>query len=347
MPLKIKEEFLRLPTVRDALLFTPINSGVVCNLCERMCKIPKGGVGFCRARGNLGGRLYTLVYGDIASFSANPIEKKPFFHFYPGTTALTVGSWGCNFTCPWCQNWEISKPEANSERANYISPARLVELALMEGCRGVSVSFNEPTLLFEYSLDLFKLAKKAGRYTNYVSNGYMTSEALRMLREAGMDAIKIDVKGDTQTVRRYCGADVDKVWSRAEEARQMGRHVEIVALLIPDVNDSEASIREVASKVLERLGRDTPLHFTCYRPNYEFHNMPTPVKTVERACEIAKEVGLNYVYVGNAPGHRYENTYCPRCGERVVERRGVRLIRKLLTDDGACPRCCLKIPIIG
>lgn len=338
---------MRLPTVREGLLSAPIDGRVACNLCERRCKIPEGFLGFCKTRGNLGGRLYTLVYGDVSSFSANTIEKKPFFHFYPGTTTLTVGTWGCNFTCPWCQNWDISKLEANPERANYISPERLVALALREGCSGVSISFNEPTLLFEYSLDLFKLAKKAGLYTNYVSNGYMTSEALRMLREAGMDALKIDVKGDTQAVRRYCGAEVDKVWSRAEEARKMGLHVEIVTLLIPSVNDAETSIREVALKVLEHLGRDTPLHFTRYWPNYKFTNMPTPVETIERACEIAKEAGLNYVYVGNIPGHKYENTYCPGCGELVIERMGIRLLKNVLTVDKACPRCSLKIPIIG
>jgi len=344
--LKLGEEFLRLPTVREALLYAPYNGRVVCNLCERRCKIPEGSLGFCKARGNLGGRLYTLVYGDISSLSANPIEKKPFYHFYPGTTALTVGSWGCNFTCPWCQNWGISKVEAHPERANHISPERLVELTLMEGCRGVSVSFNEPTLLFEYSLDLFKLAKRAGLYTNYVSNGYMTSEALRMLREAGMDAPKIDVKGDSQSVRRYCGAEVDKVWSRAEEAGRMGIHVEIVNLLIPGVNDSEASVREVASKVLERLSRDTPLHFTRYWPHYKFDAKPTPVQTIEQACRIAKEMGLNYVYAGNLPGHRYENTYCPGCGELIIERCGMRVLRNRLGPEKGCSRCGLKIPII-
>ncbi|MEM3737415.1 MAG: AmmeMemoRadiSam system radical SAM enzyme [Candidatus Bathyarchaeia archaeon] len=344
MPLKLKEELLSFPTVREALLFTPSNGRVVCNLCERRCKIPDGSLGFCKARGNIGGRLYTLVYGDISSISANPIEKKPFFHFYPGTTALTVGTWGCNFTCPWCQNWEISKFEANPAKANYIPPERLIELTLKCHCRGISISFNEPTLLFEYSLDLFKLAREKGLYTNYVSNGYMTSEALKML-EAGMDAIKIDVKGDTQTVRRYCGAEVDKVWSRAEEAKKMEVHVEIVALLIPGVNDSEASIKGVAWNVLERLGRDTPLHFTRYWPSYKFNNMPTPIETVERACKLAREIGLNYVYVGNVAGHRYENTYCPRCDVLLIERRGIQLLRNMLTN-GACWNCGLKIPIV-
>ena len=168
-----------------------------------------------------------------------------------------------------------------------------------------------------------------------------------MLREAGMDALKIDVKGDTPTVRIYCGAEVDKVWSRAEEARKMGLHVEIVTLLIPSVNDAETSIREIALKVLEHLGRDTPLHFTRYWPNYKFTNMPTPVETIERACEIAKEAGLNYVYVGNIPGHKYENTYCPGCGELVIERMGIRLVKNALTATNTCPRCSLKIPIIG
>ncbi|MGB2841527.1 MAG: radical SAM protein [Halobacteriota archaeon] len=211
------------------------------------------------------------------------MEKKPFFHFFPGSKALTVGSYGCNFSCPWCQNWDISKSVPNPARSNYVSPERFVQMVKEMGCRGTSISFNEPTLLLEYSLDVFELAKKEGYYNTYVTNGYMSAEALRLLVEHGLDAMNVDLKG--------CD--------------------------YPAYRSQELGLYE---------GR-------------------TPVETLERAWEIGKEEGLNYVYIGNVPGHPYENTYCPRCGARLIKRYGFDVVSYRVTKENECPECGKAIAI--
>ncbi|MFW6150288.1 MAG: radical SAM protein, partial [Chloroflexota bacterium] len=191
---------------RQALLFEPTGDKLRCLTCERRCLLGEGETGFCGTRRNSGGRLYTLVYGDISSMSVNPIEKKPLFHFHPGSKALTIGSWSCTFSCPWCQNYDISKSPGNVGCGQFMSAARFVNLVAQQGCQGTSISFNEPTLLLEYSLDVFRLAKEAGYYNTYITNGYMTETALDLLVEHGLDALNIDIKGPPEAVRRYCGA---------------------------------------------------------------------------------------------------------------------------------------------
>lgn len=335
------------PTVRESRFYERLGeSEVLCNACERRCRVRDGSRGFCGTRANVEGKLYTLVYGDISSISANPIEKKPFFHFRPGTMALTVGTWGCNFTCPWCQNWQISKSRPMPERANYIAPEKLVEIAKSEGCDGTSISFNEPTTLLEYSLDLFPLARRRGLYNTFVSNGYMTLTALEALVNSGLDAIKIDVKGDAEVYTKYCGGlDVEVVWRNAERAKELGAHVEIVNLLIPGVNDDDDCLRWVLERHLEKLGPSTPIHFTRYHPEYEFSAPHTPLKTLERARELARSMGVLFPYIGNVPGHRYENTWCPVCGELLIRRFGFKVLDYRLTPGGRCPRCGFEIPL--
>lgn len=335
------------PRVREALLYDKLSGKKVkCNTCERRCVIPSGKLGFCKTRQNLGGELYTLIYGDMSSISANPIEKKPFYHFWPGSVALTIGTWSCNFTCPWCQNWHISKSPPNPRSANYLGPEDFVARAVREGCQGTSISFNEPTLMLEYSLDVFKLARARGLYNTFVTNGYITLEALRMLSEAGLDAINIDVKGDAGAVRKYCGADVEAVWRNVREAKKLGMHVEVVNLVIPGVNDREEQLRELAKRHLHEAGKETPLHFTAYSPAYKFDAPPTPVAILERAHDIAMSEGLEFVYVGNVPGHPYENTYCPSCGRLLVERYGLELVKADIQDD-RCPGCGYGVLIVG
>jgi len=338
-----------LPTIRRSMLYEKLsNDRVRCGICERRCNLQVSQEGFCKTRRNIDGELYTLVYGDISSISANPIEKKPFFHFWPGSYALTVGTWSCNFLCPWCQNWEISKSPPNPQKAEYIDPERLVKMALNEKCQGVSISFNEPTLLFEYSLDLFPFARRNGLYNTYVSNGYMTSEALSALRNAGMDAIKFDMKGTAETYREYCGADADIVWRNIAESRRLGMHTEVVTLLIPGVNDSDGHIQEISRRHLEAAGPETPLHFTRFHPNYKMTNRSsTPVSTLERAHRIAKNEGALYVYVGNVPGHRLENTYCHKCGTLLIQRYGFAVAKYAISYDGKCPQCNETVPIVG
>jgi pyruvate formate lyase activating enzyme len=216
------------------------------------------------------------------------------------------------------------------------------------GCQGVSFSFNEPTMLFEYALDVFPRARELGLYCNYVSNGYMTEDSLNMLKEAGMNAIKFDVKGDGDTVKRYCGADVEKVWRNIHLAKALGLHVEVVVLIIPGVNDSEGCIESIVSRLLSEAGEDTPLHFTRFYPAHKaFDRQPTPIETLEKAFKIAKKLGAHYAYVGNVPGHRLENTYCHSCGELLVGRFGFKVVIYNLDRVKSCPRCGCRIPLVG
>ncbi len=338
--------------VREALLYEKHAETVQCRTCERLCEIPPGGMGFCRTRENVEGRLYTLEYGDISTLSANPIEKKPFFHFYPGSYALTAGSWSCNFACPWCQNCDISKVPPNPRACSYLSPQSFVKIMRDERCQGTSISFNEPTLLFEYSLDLFDLAKKEGYYNTYVTNGYMTSEALKLLAEHGLDAANFDIKGDSDAVRKYCGADVEKVWRNIGDAHMLGVHVETTTLVIPGVNDDEECLRGIAGRIRREVGEATPWHVTQYHPAYKaretgLHPTRTPAKTLEDAWRIGKEEGLNYVYVGNILGHRLEDTYCHNCAKLLIKRFGFDVVGYLVSPGNRCPRCGVRIPIVG
>lgn len=335
-------------TMREASLYQPHNRAVECLLCERRCRIPPGRRGFCRARVNRDGRMYTLAYGDISALESRPVEIKPFFHFFPGSSALTFSTWGCNLTCPWCQNWHLSRGEADPHRVNYVSPENLTERALKNGDKGVCASFQEPTLMFEYLIDVFKLARKKGLYSCAVSNGYMTEVALEKLGEAGMDAIKIDIKGDAEVYRRYLGGlDAGVVWRSAEKARDLGIHVEMVNLVVTEVNDSREQIRGLVEEHLKRLGPWTPLHFTRYFPAYKFKAPPTSVAVLEKAYNVAREMGVRYPYVGNLPGHRYENTYCHGCGDLLIERKGYELKRCRVTPEKRCPRCGAEIPLVG
>ena len=327
--------------IREALLQEKVGNKVRCNLCERRCQIPQGGFGWCRTRQNSAGKLITLVYGAISSFAANPIEKKPLYHFYPGTIALTVGSWSCNFGCPWCRNWKVSKVKPEPEE--YISPERAVEMAENASCQGLSISFNEPTLLFEWVLDAFRLAQGRGLYNTIVTNSYMTRDAMTMLVEAGLDAMSADIKGDATTVRKYCrGVKVEKVWNTVIAARQAGVHLEITTPVIPTVNDSGEILQSVACRIAQDLGREVPWHLTAYFPAYRFALPPTPVDTLEWAWEIGKNAGLDYVYIDNVPGHDYQNTYCPACNASLLQRSGLQVFSNWLDAD-SCPYCGCKI----
>ncbi|MFQ6134842.1 MAG: AmmeMemoRadiSam system radical SAM enzyme [Nitrososphaerales archaeon] len=343
------DELTRYPSVRQTPLASTLPNGRVrCGVCQRRCAIPPGRFGFCATRVNIRGNLHTVTYGDVSSISANPIEKKPFFHFWPGSYALTIGTWGCNLTCLWCQNFEISKYPPDPLKAGFFDAKRLLDTAVAEGCQGVSFSFNEPTMLFEYALDVFPLARKRGLYSNYVSNGYMTGDVLEMLKDAGMEAIKFDVKGDREAVRRFCAADVDYVWRNVGLAKELELHVEVVTLIIPGVNDSEEQIERITKRHLREAGEDTPLHFTRFYPAYRMVDRPpTPVETLERASRIARKLGVHYVYLGNLPGHRPENTYCHNCNELLVKRYGLTVVRYSVAEGRRCPKCGCKIPIVG
>jgi len=330
--------------VRNSLLTKEIDGKIQCNVCERRCVLRPGAFGWCRTRENRAGRLITLIYGSVSALEANPIEKKPFYHFYPGTKALTAGSWSCNFGCPWCQNWDIAKV-APPATGDYVAPERFVELIKETGCQGTSISFNEPTLSLEWSLDVFRLARPRGLYNTYVTNGYMTPEALALLIEAGLEAMNVDIKGDAAGVKRFCKTvGVEKVWANCVCARSQGVHLEITTLVIPTVNDSDAVLRGIAERIVSDLGPEVPWHVSGYCPAYKFTVPATRVSTLEHARELGKAVGLQFVYIGNVPGHPCDNTYCPACGTILIRRLGFAVLQNKLRS-GRCPKC--NVPVAG
>lgn len=331
------------PFLKEAILQERERDSVRCLTCERRCILRSGQKGWCKTRVNLNGVLFTTLYGAVSSISVNPIEKKPLFHFYPGSLSLTVGSWSCNFSCPWCQNWEISKRIGGGQ---FISPEDFVEMAIDLGCRGTSISFNEPTLMFEWSLDVFRLARGKGLYNTFVSNGYMTLEALELLIEAGLDAINVDMKGGREAVKKYCGADVEVVWRNCRYLKRHRVHLELTTLVIPGVNDDDAILAEIANRIADELGTETPWHLTAYYPAYLFDLPPTPLQLLEKAHAIGEKAGLKFVYIGNVPGHPLENTYCPRCGQILIERYGVRMTKCYIAKP-MCLNCGQELPIVG
>jgi pyruvate formate lyase activating enzyme len=324
--------------IRESLLQERVNGKVCCNVCERRCVLVPGGYGWCRTRRNIDGHLKTLIYGAVSSLAANPIEKKPFYHFHPGTRALTAGSWSCNFGCPWCQNWDISKTKPPSI-GRYLSPQDFVQQVADSYCQGTSISFNEPTLSLEWSLDVFRLAHERGFYNTYVTNGYMTPEALELLINGGLDAMNVDLKGDTSAVRKYCkGIDVDKVWNTCRMAQAGGVHLEVTTLVIPSVNDAQKTLQDIARRIVVELGVQVPWHVSAYYPAYKFTAPRTPLETLEHAWQIGKQAGLEYVYVGNVPGHAYDDTHCPACDALLIKRLGFDVISNVL-QEGTCPQC--------
>jgi len=344
------EELLQSPSVREAIFYQKLRGyKVKCGLCERRCVIEPGNRGTCKTRMNVDGVLLTLVYGDLSAIESRPIEIKPFFHYWPGSAALTFSTWSCNFDCIWCQNHHLSKVEPNPPKAShFFSQEKILNLAIHNGDNGLCGSFQEPTLLTEWALPLFESGLKKGLYSCFVSNGYLTLEALKHLKKAGMDGLKIDIKGDKETYKKYCGGtDVEKVWRNAHEAKKMGFHMEIVNLVVTDVNDDEECLHWVIKQHLKSVGPETPLHFTRYFPAYKFSNPPTKVETLEKAYEMAKKAGVLYPYIGNVEGHKYENTYCPKCGETLIQRLGSTITKYKITDDKKCPGCSQSIPIIG
>lgn len=345
---KVSNSLFTSPCTRIALLWEPLGSKkVLCNVCERHCIIPPGKRGFCGARFNKEGTLYVLTYGNISSISNNPMSKKPFNNFHPSEYALTVGSWGCNFLCPWCQNWEISKVWAKT--CNYLDPDSYIKEALRLKSSGTSFSFNEPSVtLFEYSLDVMPKAKNVGLFNTYVTNGYMTLDALKLLIKNGLDAANVDIKGCGKKIEKWIGGDVDIVWRNLEFMKKHRVHVEVTTLIVPTVNDDTDCLRSIAKKILDLLGEETPWHITRYYSAYRAQDrglpLSTPIKTLEKAYKIGKETGLQYVYIGNVPGHKWENTYCPFCNTLLIERSfpwhvGVKI------KEPVCPNCKSKLAI--
>lgn len=337
-------------SMKEAYLYEKLNGDgdIKCNICARECIIALGKKGFCLSRENKDGKLYSIIYNWVSSENVDPIEKKPLYHFYPGSLVYSLGTLGCNFRCIHCQNWRISHAKLDQSLVIEITPEEAIEYAIASGSKGIAWTYNEPTIWFEYTYDTAKLAKKAGLYTVYVTNGYITLKALEYIAPY-LDAFRVDIKAfNDRFYEEICSAKLQPVLESTKRARELGMHVEIVNLIIPEKNDSEEEIRALARWVYENLGQDTPIHFTRFTPMYKMsHHYPTPVKTLEKAVEIAKQEGLKYPYIGNVFGHKYENTYSPECGALLIQRRGFYLIYHDITSEKICKRCGEKIPITG
>jgi pyruvate formate lyase activating enzyme len=324
------------------------NQKVQCTLCPRKCIIAPGKIGYCRARKNEGGKLHTLVYGEATALTPDPIEKKPLYHFWPGSSVFSMSTAGCNFECKHCQNWTISQSSVENIPTQQITPERAIELTKRYGCQGLAYTYGEPVIWFEFCYDTAKLAHKEGLYNVYVTNGYMELDAWEEIRPY-LDAMNVDVKAfNDEFYRKVCGVpSVKPVLETCEWAVEHGIHLEITNLIIPGENDDPKQIRELCKWAAEKLGPETPVHFSRFHPMYKMTDRPsTPVETLEKALRIAKEEGLQHIYIGNVPRHEADNTYCPSCGELLIERHGFTITRYGLKNK-RCPQCGKTINIAG
>ena len=314
--------------MHEAMLYEKLaNSRVRCHICQWYCNIGPGKFGVCRVYHNREGVLYNMNYAKASSVAADPIEKKPLFHFFPGSLAFSIGGWGCNFHCQDCQNWEISCPAISEpwRGSREVQPQAAVELAKRYQCQGIAWTYNEPAVWFEYTFNSAKLAKKDGLYTVYVTNGYLTPEALDTIGPY-LDAWRVDVKGFTDSfyqklakIPRWRG--ILEVAQRAKHKWNM--HVEVVTNIIPTMNDDDQQLEGIAKWIRDELGELTPWHVTRFYPQHHMMDLPpTPVSTLEHAYDIGKRVGLKFIYTGNVPGSERENTICYHCGNCIVQRFG-------------------------
>ena len=336
--------------MKEALFYENLeNQKVHCFLCRHHCEINDGKRGICGVRENRGGTLYTLVYGFPCSHHVDPIEKKPLFHFYPGSKAFSIATVGCNFRCRHCQNHEISQIRKDDGHiyGQRMTPSEVVEGALKSGCKSISYAYTEPTIFFEYALDCAKLSKEKGICSNFITNGYIEQEPLKTIRPY-LDGANIDLKSfNHDFYKKVCGAELDNVLASIRTFRSLGIWIELTTLVIPGYNDSEDEFRAITRFIKNDLGTETPWHVSAFYPTYKLTDVSrTPAKTLQRAREIGFEEGLRYVYTGNIPGEDGENTYCWSCKKLVVGRYGY-TISEYNIKDGACLFCGAIIDGVG
>jgi pyruvate formate lyase activating enzyme len=336
--------------MQEALFYEKLEGRKVqCRLCRHRCTIANNKRGICAVRENRQGVLYSLVYNMPCAYHVDPIEKKPFFHCFPGSSAFSIATAGCNFQCLHCQNYDIS--QASGDRKDIpgqvITPDNVVELARKSGCKNISYTYTEPTVFYEYAFDIAKLAKEKGIFNNFVTNGYIEEEPLVAIRPY-LDAANIDLKGFNETFyRNICGAKLPRVLDTIKLYKKMGIWIEITTLIIPGYNDSEAELRAIAQFIKNELGTETPWHVSAFYPAHKLLDVPqTPPKTLHRAREIGLEENLRYVYEGNIPGSDGENTYCYNCNKLLIRRYGYS-ISDYNIKNGACQFCGTIIDGIG
>ena len=345
MFVSIRGEIVIMFFMKEAMFYEKLDENKVrCFLCAHHCIIKEGKRGICFVRENRDGILYSLVYGKIISMNIDPIEKKPLFHFLPTSTSFSIATVGCNFHCAHCQNFEISqypKEHGGEIAGENVTPRAIVEAALKYGCRSISYTYTEPTIFFEFAYDCAKLAHEKGIKNVFVSNGYTSPEATRVI-EPYLDGNNIDLKGNNDFYKNICGAKLEPVKETIKLMKELGVWVEVTTLIIPDHNDSEEGLREIA-EFIKSVDPFIPWHVTQFYPTYKLTDKQrTPIKTLRRAREIGFETGLKYVYEGNVPGEGGENTYCPDCKELLIKRFGFSIIENKMRD-GKCPHCGVEI----
>ncbi len=332
--------------VHEAILWSADkNRRVVCALCAHRCVIAAGGWGVCGVRENREGRLITHAYGELIAANVDPIEKKPFYHFLPGTSSLSVAAAGCNFRCGFCQNWQISQLSAKDAISHgggqAMTPAEIVRAARARHCRSVSYTYTEPTIFFEYALDTARLAKTAGLANTFVTNGFMTAEALEAVKPY-LDAANVDLKSfRDETYKKVCKGRLQPVLDSIALMRTLGVWVEVTTLVVPGMNDGEDELRDIA-RFLAGVDRDMPWHLSRFHPDYEFTDRgATPVSLLQRAEGWGREAGLRYVYIGNVAAGE-DITACPQCGAEIIRRRGF-FVESDRIAGGRCPDCGTRI----
>ena len=327
--------------IREALLYEKQDDKRVrCNLCAHRCRINPNRTGICGVRENRDGVLYSLVYGTLVAENIDPIEKKPFFHVFPASSSYSIATAGCNFACAFCQNHEISQmPRATRMIAgDEVSPENIVQQAKKSGCKTIAYTYTEPTIYFELAFDTAKIACEHGLKNVFVTNGFMTSEMIEIIAPY-LSAANVDLKSfRDEFYKKQCGAKLSPVLESLKKMKEVGIWVEITTLLIPTLNDSEEELKDIAGFIAS-LGKETPWHISRFHPQFKRQDLPpTPLSSLHRAVEIGKQAGLKYVYCGNAPGDKGENTYCFNCRHLLIERYGFRIINFNLNGN-KCSNC--------
>ncbi len=327
--------------MKEALFYEKLQgTDVQCRLCGHNCHIHAGKRGVCAVRENREGTLYSLVYGKVISMNIDPIEKKPLFHFLPGSSSLSIATVGCNFRCKHCQNYEISqypRERTFSIPGKDMSPEDIVNAAVKQGCESISYTYTEPTIFFEFAYDCARLAQQKGIRNVFVSNGYTGPEAVR-LAAPFLDAINVDLKGSDIFYKEICGARLEPVKNTIRLMNELGVWVEVTTLVIPDLNDSEKDLADIA-EFISSVDPAIPWHVSQFYPTYKLIDKPrTPISTLRKARDIGYNSGLNHIYLGNVPGEGGENTLCPSCKSTVIERTGYRILKNRL-KEGKCPEC--------
>jgi len=329
----------------EAWYYEKLDGGSVqCRLCPTSCVIPDGGRGLCGTRENRGGTLYSLVYGRIAAENIDPIEKKPFYHVLPGSQAYSIATAGCNMTCKFCQNWQLSQSRPEELRSRSVSPGDIAEAARDSGALTIAYTYNEPTVFTEFVVDCAEAANGLGVRSVVVSNGYISAEPLDRLADI-IAAYKVDFKAFSEAFYRdITGGRRDDVLATIKRLKNRGIWTELVHLTIPTLNDGDEDFEGMGDWLMGEVGPEVPVHFTRFHPMYQLTNLPvTPVSTLERARAILMDKGMSFVYVGNVPGHPANSTYCPSCGTEVISRVGFE-VDTLRLRDGACMKCGTRIP---